>query len=97
MKKEFGKWLMDVAKYMTTALLLSSAFGDMENPWVITSVIIASAATLGAGLWLVRNKEKKGELIMGAIAVSIFVTVVAVVGVIYFNRQDRKEMHQTSK
>lgn len=31
---------------------------------------------------------------MGAIAVSIFVTVVAVVGVIYFNRQDRKEMHQ---
>ena len=59
MKKEFGKWLMDVAKYMTTALLLSSAFGDMENPWVITSVIIASAATLGAGLWLVRNKEKK--------------------------------------
>ena len=33
---------------------------------------------------------------MGAIAVSIFVTVVAVVGVIYFNRQDRKEMHQTS-
>ena len=59
MKKEFGKRLMDVAKYMTTALLLSSAFGDMENPWVITSVIIASAATLGAGLWLVRNKEKK--------------------------------------
>lgn len=59
MKKEFGKWLMDVAKYMTTALLLSSAFGDMENPWVITSVIIASAATLGAGLWLVRNKEKR--------------------------------------
>lgn len=50
---------MDVAKYMTTALLLSSAFGDMENPWVITSVIIASAATLVAGLWLVRNKEKK--------------------------------------
>ena len=50
---------MDVAKYMTTALLLSSAFGDMENPWVITSVIIASAATLGAGLWLVKNKEKK--------------------------------------
>jgi hypothetical protein len=33
MKKEFGKWLMDIAKYMTTALLLSSTFGDMENPW----------------------------------------------------------------
>lgn len=52
---------MDVAKYMTTALLLSSTFGDMENPWVIISVIIASAATLGAGLWLIRNKEKKED------------------------------------
>lgn len=35
---------------------------------------------------------------MGAIAVSIFVTIVAVVGVIYFNHQDKKEMrHQASK
>lgn len=34
---------------------------------------------------------------MGAIAVSIFVTMVAIIGVIYFNRQDKKEMHQTSK
>ena len=61
MRKEFGKWLMDVAKYMTTALLLSSAFGDMENPWVILAVIIASAVTLVIGLWLVRNKEKKED------------------------------------
>lgn len=28
---------------------------------------------------------------MGAIAVSIFVSIVAVVGFIYFNHQDRKE------
>jgi hypothetical protein len=34
---------------------------------------------------------------MGAIAVSIFVTVVAVIGVIYFNRQDKKELHQANK
>ncbi|MCS2487388.1 DUF6722 family protein [Bacteroides thetaiotaomicron] len=71
MKKEFGKWLMDVAKYMTTALLLSSAFGDMENPWVITSVIIASAATLGAGLWLVRNKRKR-RINYGSISSTLF-------------------------
>lgn len=34
---------------------------------------------------------------MGAIAVSIFVTVVAVVGVIYFNHQDKKEMRKSKK
>ena len=61
MRKELGKWLMDVAKYMVTALLLSSVFGDMENPLVLTSVIVASGATLVAGLWLVRDKKGKEE------------------------------------
>ena len=61
MKKELGKWLMDIAKYMVTALLLSSVFGDMESPLVLTFVIVASAATLSAGLWLVRNKKEKEE------------------------------------
>lgn len=28
---------------------------------------------------------------MGAIAVSVFVTIVAIVGVIYFNYQDKKQ------
>lgn len=61
MRKEFGKWLMDIAKYLTTALLLSSVFGDMENPLIVGGVIFSSAATLGAGLWLVRNKSKKED------------------------------------
>ena len=61
-RKEFGKWLMDIAKYMATALLLSSAFGDMENPLVVISVIIATASTLVFGLVLVKDKkEKKGD------------------------------------
>ena len=59
MKKEFGKWLMDVAKYMVTALLLSSIFGDMSTPLVLVSVVMATASTLGAGLWLVRNERDK--------------------------------------
>lgn len=87
---------MDVAKYMTTALLLSSAFGDMEILGSSHPLLSLLPLLSEQGFGLLETK-KKGELIMGAIAVSIFVTVVAVVGVIYFNRQDRKEMHQTSK
>ena len=34
---------------------------------------------------------------MGAIAVPVFVTMVAIVGVIYFNHQDKKEAHQIKK
>lgn len=61
MRKELGKWLMDIAKYMVTALLLSSTFGDMTNPLIVACVVVASAATLGAGLWLVRNTNRKED------------------------------------
>ncbi len=30
-KREFGKWLMDVAKYMVTALFLSAIFEDLKG------------------------------------------------------------------
>lgn len=61
MRKELGKWLMDIAKYMVTALLLSSTFGDMTNPLIVACVVVASAATLGAGLWLVRSTNRKED------------------------------------
>ena len=35
MKTEFGKWLMDIAKYMVTALLLSTIFSDMDNQVIV--------------------------------------------------------------
>lgn len=60
MKKEFGKWLMDIAKYMTTAILLSTVFSEIQNIWVYLSVILAVVITLVLGLLLVRDK-KKGE------------------------------------
>ena len=60
MKKEFGKWLMDIAKYLTTAVLLSSVFNDIQESWIIyTCVTFAIVLTLTSGLWLI--KEKKGE------------------------------------
>ena len=62
MKKEFGKWLMDIAKYMVTALLLSSTFGDMKNQLIVACVIFASAATLGGGLLLVKNEKEEKEV-----------------------------------
>ena len=50
---------MDIAKYMVTALLLSSTFGNMNNPLIVACVVVASASTLGAVLWLINNTEKK--------------------------------------
>lgn len=62
MKKELGKWLMDIAKYITTAVVLSSIFGDVQEKWVIyVGGSLAIVVTLLAGLWLVREEKRKGE------------------------------------
>jgi hypothetical protein len=57
MKKEFGKWLMDIAKYMVTALLLSTIFADMQEPIIIYMVIILSIVILVSGLILISDED----------------------------------------
>ena len=57
MKKEFGKWLMDIAKYMTTALVLSPVFGEMDSPLVMGIVIAGATLTLIIGLLLVKENK----------------------------------------
>ena len=59
MKKELGKWLMDIAKYITTAVVLTSIFGEVEQQWIIyAGSTLAVALSLGWGLYLVRDKKE---------------------------------------
>ena len=60
MKTEFGKWLMDIAKYMVTALLLSTIFADMQEPVILYIVVLITPIILGYGLYWV-NEGKKEE------------------------------------
>lgn len=61
MKKELGKWLMDIAKYVTTAVLLSSLFSGIDEwPWYLyLLVVIAAVVTLGAGLMMLKDKKEE--------------------------------------
>ncbi len=59
MKKEFGKWLMDIAKYMVTALLLSTIFADMQEPIIFYMVAIFSFVLLIVGLSVIYNSEQE--------------------------------------
>ena len=43
-KKKIGEWLMDVAKYMLTAVVISTIFKDFENIWVIYCVGFAAVS-----------------------------------------------------
>lgn len=58
MEKELGKWLMDITKYITTAVILTSIFGEIEQKWIIyVGGTVSILLTLGIGLWLVRDKK----------------------------------------
>ena len=60
MRKELGKWLMDIAKYIITAVVLSSVFGEIES-WILYIVgLVSVAATLLIGLYLVSDKPIRG-------------------------------------
>lgn len=53
---------MDIAKYITTAVILTSIFGDIEQRWIIyIGGIIAITATLGWGLYLVKEPPVKNK------------------------------------
>lgn len=35
MKHELGKWFLDIAKYLVTAILFASVFGEIEEKWIV--------------------------------------------------------------
>ena len=52
---------MDIAKYIATAVILTSVFGEISEQWVIyVGGLVAVILTLTVGLWLIKDK-KKGE------------------------------------
>ena len=59
MRKGFGKWLMDIAKYVLTAVTISTAFSGMGEIWMYVIAGIIVTAIVGLGLWLIRDKQKE--------------------------------------
>ena len=58
MKKEVGKWFMDIAKYVATAVLISSFFGGLEQKWMMNvSGIIVVVFCLLMGLYFIKDKN----------------------------------------
>jgi hypothetical protein len=58
MRKELGKWLMDIAKYVTTAIFLTSILGDIREKWLL--YIYATGTVLLClvfGLLLIKEKR----------------------------------------
>jgi ABC-type multidrug transport system permease subunit len=59
MKKEIGKWLMDIAKYVATAIIISSFLGSLQHKWMVYFLGFLIVIVCGLiGLYLINYKEK---------------------------------------
>ena len=57
MRKEIGKWFLDITKYVATAILIFSFLGSFEHKWavyVIGSIIVLVGFLLG--LYFIKEK-----------------------------------------
>ena len=62
MDKIIGKWLMDVAKYVATAIIIGAVFkGEEESRWYYWLSFGILAVIISTGLILLKNHEKKDK------------------------------------
>lgn len=61
MKKELGKWFMDIAKYLLTGVLLASMVSDLQDKkWLVYVIgFIATLLCLGLGVAMLRDTKKE--------------------------------------
>ena len=59
MRKEIGKWFMDIAKYVATAVLISSFLGGFQQKWIMyIAGSLTVILTMCIGLFFMRNNKK---------------------------------------
>ena len=64
LKQEFGKWFLDVAKYVITAMLLTSMIEGMSQTWIVATTAALSILCLVFGAILMqkgRDEEDRRE------------------------------------
>ena len=56
-RKEVGKWLMDVAKYILTAAIITSFLGEFNQKWIYYGAgLVAVCICFFIGLYII-NKD----------------------------------------
>ena len=60
-KQEFGKWFLDVAKYVLTAMLLSSMIEGLSQVWLINVSVAVTLLSLIFGGVLINIGRKEED------------------------------------
>ena len=61
MKKEFGKWFLDLAKYILTAIALTTLFRGMEETRLVWTTFAAFSVCVLFGYLLLRQSDMDQE------------------------------------
>ena len=60
-KQEFGKWFLDVAKYVLTAMLLTAMIDGLSQIWLITVSACVTLLCIIFGTILMRKGKEEEE------------------------------------
>lgn len=60
-KQEFGKWFLDVSKYVLTAMLLSSMIEGLSQTWFIATTAAVTILCLIFGAILMRKGKEEED------------------------------------
>ena len=59
MKKEFGKWFLDLAKYILTAIFLTTYLTGLEESRLFWITFVAFVLCLLSGYFLLKQSDKE--------------------------------------
>jgi len=65
MKKVFGNWFMDIAKYIVTALVLSTALSDRISGWLYYAAslgLVVGIVLFAVYIYKLAEKEDKKKV-----------------------------------
>ena len=62
MKKEIGKWFLDIAKYIATAVLLAQIFGGVaDTTFLVLYAIISIVVIFAIGTYFIHTYDIESE------------------------------------
>jgi len=61
MKREIAKWFLDLAKYVTTAYLLSEVFEGISSPLATWATVTTIVLFFAIGAYMLHDEDKRQE------------------------------------
>ncbi|MCQ2127812.1 MAG: hypothetical protein MJZ08_00050 [Bacteroidaceae bacterium] len=59
--EKFGDWFLDLSKYVATAMILTSLFADLQEPWLVVVSTLILCVSIFAAIYFYKQQNKKSN------------------------------------